>query len=117
MTLTAAVVSWLIGMVLRLMEVMRLATQQANQLWKALSLAVVMMRMITMYVTMRVMVRHVTMRMMLKHVTIRMMAMNLTMRMVDLMAMDMLVLLGTVLMAVVVLMTLLKVRETTQLKV
>jgi len=37
--LTAAVVSWLIAMVLRLMVVMRLAMQRAKQLWKALSLA------------------------------------------------------------------------------
>ena len=50
-------------------------------------------------------------------VTMRMMTMNLTMWMVALMATNMLMPLGTALMAVVVLMTLLKVRETTQLKV
>jgi len=63
------------------------------------------------------MARHVTMQMMLRHVTMRMMAMNFTMRKVALMAINMLVPLGTALMAVVVLMTLLKVRETTQLMV
>ena len=50
-------------------------------------------------------------------VTMRMMTMNLTMWMVALMATNMLMPLGTALMAVVVLMTLLKVQETTQLKV
>jgi len=112
-----ALVSKLIAMVLRLMVVMRLATQRAKQLRKALSLAAVMMRMMSMHVTMRMMARHVTMRMMLRHVMVRMMAMKLTMRMVALMAMDMLVPVGTALMTVVVLMKLLKVRETTQLKV
>jgi len=56
----------------------------------------------------RMMAMHVTMRIMAMHVT---MVMNLTMRMVALMAMDVLVPVGTVLMAVVVLMTLLKVRK------
>ena len=52
------------------------------------------------------------------HVKMRMMEMNLTMQMVVLMAMDVLVPVGTALMAVVVLMTLLKkVRETPQWKV
>jgi len=114
------------SMVLRLMVVMRLVTKRAKQLWKALSLAPVTMQMMVMHVTMWMMamhvtmqmiVMHVTMRIMVRHVTMRMMAMNLTMQMVALMAMDMLVLVGTALMAVVVLMTLLKLRETTQLKV
>ena len=81
------------------------------------SLAAVIMRVMAMHVTMRMMARHVTMRMMLRHVTMQTMAMNLTIQMVASMAMDMSVPLGTALIAVVVLMTLLIVRETTQLKV
>jgi len=89
----------------------------AGKAVEALSLAVKIMRMLSMHVAMRMMARHVMMHMMLRHVTMRMMAMNLTMRMLALMAMNMLVPSGTALMALVVLMTLLKVRETTQLKV
>jgi len=67
----AAVGSWLIAMVLRLVTVMRLATQRAKQLWKALSLAAVTMQMMAMHVTMRIMAMHVTIQMMVRHVTMR----------------------------------------------
>ena len=55
MILTAAVGSWLIAMVLRLVVVTRLATQRVKQLWKALSLAAVTVRMMAMHVTLRIM--------------------------------------------------------------